>query len=74
MTVNRPAAGTIIGTQSVARAAPDGHTVVLVSVPHVASYTLYREMKRLSGCRAFAVCQEWNRLERKVGAQGWAIL
>jgi tripartite-type tricarboxylate transporter receptor subunit TctC len=44
LVVNRPGASTIIGTQSVARAPADGHTIVLVSVPHVANYTLYKEM------------------------------
>jgi tripartite-type tricarboxylate transporter receptor subunit TctC len=42
--VNRPGAGTIIGTQAVARAAPDGYTIGLVSVGHAANYTLYKEM------------------------------
>jgi tripartite-type tricarboxylate transporter receptor subunit TctC len=44
LVVNRTGGGTIIGTQSVARAAPDGHTLVLASVPLVANYSLYKEM------------------------------
>ena len=42
--INRPGASTTLGTQQVARAAPDGHTIVMVSVPHVANYTLLKEM------------------------------
>jgi len=42
--VNRAGGATIIGTQSIARAAPDGYTLGLVSVPLVANYTLYKEM------------------------------
>ncbi len=44
LVVNRPGASTTLGTQQVARAAPDGHTLVMVSVPHVANYTLLKEM------------------------------
>jgi tripartite-type tricarboxylate transporter receptor subunit TctC len=44
LVVNRPGASTTLGTQQVARAAPDGHTIVMVSVPHVANYTLLKEM------------------------------
>jgi tripartite-type tricarboxylate transporter receptor subunit TctC len=44
LVVNRPGASTIIGTQTVAHAAPDGYTIGLVSVPHVANYTLMKEM------------------------------
>src|SRR5262245_28685722 len=40
LVVNRPGASTTLGTQQVARAAPDGHTIAMVSVPHVANYTL----------------------------------
>jgi tripartite-type tricarboxylate transporter receptor subunit TctC len=44
LVINRPGASTTLGTQQVARAAPDGHTIVMVSVPHVANYTLLKEM------------------------------
>lgn len=44
LVINRPGASTTIGTQQVARAAPDGHTIAMVSVPHVANYTLLKEM------------------------------
>ncbi len=44
LVINRPGASTTLGTQQVARAAPDGHTLALVSVPHVANYTLLKEM------------------------------
>lgn len=42
--VNRPGGGTTIGTQSVARSAPDGHTVGIVSVPYTSNFTLMKEM------------------------------
>jgi tripartite-type tricarboxylate transporter receptor subunit TctC len=44
LVVNRPGASTIIGTQSVARSAPDGHTIILVSLPHVSNVTLFKEL------------------------------
>jgi tripartite-type tricarboxylate transporter receptor subunit TctC len=44
LVINRPGASTTLGTQQVARSAPDGHTLALVSVPHVANYTLLKEM------------------------------
>ena len=44
LVINRPGASTTLGTQQVARAAPDGHTIAMVSVPHVANYTLLKEM------------------------------
>jgi tripartite-type tricarboxylate transporter receptor subunit TctC len=44
LVINRPGASTTLGTQQVARATPDGHTLALVSVPHVANYTLLKEM------------------------------
>jgi tripartite-type tricarboxylate transporter receptor subunit TctC len=44
LVINRPGASTTLGTQQVARAAPDGYTIAMVSVPHVANYTLLKEM------------------------------
>jgi tripartite-type tricarboxylate transporter receptor subunit TctC len=44
LVINRPGASTTLGTQQVARSAPDGHTIAMVSVPHVANYTLLKEM------------------------------
>ena len=44
LVVNRPGANTIVGTQSVARADPDGYTLILVSVPFVSNVTLYSEL------------------------------
>lgn len=44
LVINRPGASTTLGTQQVARAAPDGHTLGMVSVPHVANYTLLKEV------------------------------
>ena len=44
LVINRPGASTTIGTLQVARAAPDGHTLAMVSVPHVTNYTLLKEM------------------------------
>jgi tripartite-type tricarboxylate transporter receptor subunit TctC len=44
LVVNRPGASTNIGTQSVARAAPDGHTIIMVSTPFVSNPSLYKEV------------------------------
>ena len=44
LVINRPGASTTLGTLQVARAAPDGHTIVMVSLPHVSNYTLLKEM------------------------------
>lgn len=44
LVINRPGASTTIGTMQVARAVPDGHTLAMVSVPHVANYTLLKKM------------------------------
>jgi tripartite-type tricarboxylate transporter receptor subunit TctC len=44
LVINRPGASTTIGTLAVARAKPDGYTLGMVSVPHVANYTLLKEM------------------------------
>ena len=44
LVVNRPGASTNIGTQSVARAAPDGHTIIMVSMPFVSNVSLYKDL------------------------------
>jgi tripartite-type tricarboxylate transporter receptor subunit TctC len=44
LVINRPGASTTIGTSQVARATPDGHMIAMVSVPHVANFTLLKEM------------------------------
>ena len=44
LVINRPGASTTIGTLQAARAAPDGHTIVMVSLPHVSNYTLLKEV------------------------------
>jgi len=41
---NRPGAGSTIGTADVAKAAPDGYTLVMVSTTHVISPHLYKSM------------------------------
>lgn len=42
---NKPGAGGIIGTDSVAKAAPDGYTVVLGSIgPHAISQVIYKKL------------------------------
>lgn len=41
---NRPGAGTIIGTEAVARAPADGHTLVLASPAHTINISLYPEL------------------------------
>ena len=41
---NRPGAGSIIGTDIVAKAAPDGYTLVMVSTTHVISPWIYKSL------------------------------
>ena len=41
---NKPGAGSIIGTDFVAKAAPDGYTLVMVSTTHVISPCIYKAM------------------------------
>ena len=41
---NKPGAGSTIGTAEVARAAPDGYTLVMISTAHVISPHLYKAM------------------------------
>jgi hypothetical protein len=41
---NRPGAATNIGTEAVVNAAPDGHTVLVVSLPHAVNATLYEKL------------------------------
>ncbi len=38
---NRPGANTIIGTSAVAKAAPDGYTILVVGTPHVVNPSLF---------------------------------
>jgi tripartite-type tricarboxylate transporter receptor subunit TctC len=44
LVVNRPGASTTLGTLQVARSAPDGHTLVMVSLPHVSNPSLLKEV------------------------------
>jgi len=41
---NRPGAGTTIGTQAAAQAAPDGHTLLVVQFPFAANPWLYKNL------------------------------
>jgi tripartite-type tricarboxylate transporter receptor subunit TctC len=41
---NRTCASTIIGTQFVARAAPDGHTLLMTATPFTANISLFKEL------------------------------
>jgi tripartite-type tricarboxylate transporter receptor subunit TctC len=41
---NKPGAGSMIGTDQVAKAAPDGHTLVIVSSTHVISPWIYKNV------------------------------
>jgi tripartite-type tricarboxylate transporter receptor subunit TctC len=41
---NRPGAGSTIGTDAVAKAQPDGYTLVMISTAHVISPHLYKQM------------------------------
>jgi tripartite-type tricarboxylate transporter receptor subunit TctC len=42
--VNKPGGSTIVGTEQVAHAAPDGYTLAIVSVPYAANYSLLKEI------------------------------
>lgn len=42
--VNKPGGNTIVGTEYVAHANPDGYTIAIVSVPHVANFTFLKHM------------------------------
>jgi tripartite-type tricarboxylate transporter receptor subunit TctC len=44
LVINRAGASTVVGTQSVARAAPDGYTLIMVSVPFAANVTLEKDL------------------------------
>lgn len=50
---NRAGAGTIIGTEVVARAVPDGHTLLMCATAHVLHPAFYKKM-RYDGLRDFA--------------------
>lgn len=39
---NRPGGNSIIGSQAVAKAAPDGYTILVAGTPHVINSTLFR--------------------------------
>jgi tripartite-type tricarboxylate transporter receptor subunit TctC len=41
---NRAGGATMIGTEYVARSAPDGHTLVIATTPHAINPTLYRKV------------------------------
>jgi len=44
LVINRPGASTTIGTLQVAKSAPDGHTIVMVSLPLVSNQSLLKEV------------------------------
>ena len=39
---NRPGSGTLVGTDAVAKAAPDGYTLVMISTTHTVSPWIYK--------------------------------
>ena len=42
---HRPGAGTMLGTELAAKAAPDGHTLIIVAAPHAINPSMYRNVK-----------------------------
>lgn len=44
LVMNKPGGNTIVGTEYVAHANPDGYTIAIVSVPHVANFTFLNHM------------------------------
>jgi len=62
LVINRPGASTTIGTLQAARAAPDGHTIVMVSLPLVSNQSLLKEVpyKQSDFAPIATVTNQWS--------------
>jgi tripartite-type tricarboxylate transporter receptor subunit TctC len=71
---NRPGAGAVIGTEAVAKSAPDGHTLLLMSNTHTANETLlpnrpYQLMRDLAPVAAINVAHHVLAIHPSLPAQ-----
>jgi tripartite-type tricarboxylate transporter receptor subunit TctC len=62
LVINRPGASTTIGTLQVAKSPPDGHTIVMVSLPLVSNHMLLKEVpyKQSDFAPIATVTNQWS--------------